>query len=83
MVSDNVDLRFLGEQMREMQSDIHHLRADQLRGESEQLQTQERLARLEKKVDGTDSKLEAFRDSASDRFDQVIELIKSTFRSQR
>src|SRR6266567_2931365 len=83
MASDNVDLQFLGEQMREMQSDIRQVRADQLRLESEQVQTRDHLARLEKKVDGVDSKLEAFRETVTDRFDQVVELLKSSFRVLR
>jgi uncharacterized protein YlxW (UPF0749 family) len=81
MASENIDLQFLGEQMREMQSGLRQVRADQLRLESEQVQTQERLARVDAKLEGVDRKLEAFRESVSDRFDQLVELIKSNFRA--
>ena len=51
MASDNVDLRFLGEKMQQVQSDLRQVRADQLRQEGEQVQMQDRLARVESKID--------------------------------
>jgi predicted nuclease with TOPRIM domain len=75
MAPDNVDLRFLGEQMQQMQSDLRQVRADQLRLESEQVQIQDRLARLESKVtEGFKSAADHFR-SIDARFDQVFQTV--------
>lgn len=67
-MADNIDLRLLGEQIRQMQSDLRQVRADQLRLESEQVQTQDRLGRLDAKVENR------FR-AVDVRFDQVFQTI--------
>jgi len=78
---DEIDLRFLGEQIKRLQGDVRHFKTD--------------MAEMSVKVDRLDSdvvafttalgrmegQLEAFRESVDDRFDQQIELLKSSFRS--
>jgi hypothetical protein len=56
-ITDYVDLSFLGEQMRQMQSDLWQVRTGQLRLDSEKLQTQERLGGLEATVISLDAKV--------------------------
>ena len=74
-MTDNVDLRFLGEQIRQMQSDLRQVRSDQLRVESEQVQMQDRLARVEAKVDALETKVENGFRAVDARFDQVFQTL--------
>lgn len=80
-MADEIDLRFLGEQIKRLQGDVRQLKTN--------------MAEMGVKVDRIDSdvvaftaslsrmegQLEAFRESVDDRFDQQIELLKSSFRS--
>jgi hypothetical protein len=68
MADDNIDLRFLGEKMQQMQSDLRQVRADQLRQESEQVQMQDRLSRLDDKLENGFRAMDA-------RFEQVFRTI--------
>jgi hypothetical protein len=80
-MAEDVDLRFLGEQIKRLQGDVRqvksdmpHMRADNVKVESNVAALKVDLARLE-------TKLGVFRESVDDRFDQTIELLKSGFRS--
>ncbi len=59
-MAEEIDLRFLGEQIKGLQGDVVAVKAEQSRA---------------------DGRLEAFRETVDDRFEQQIELIKSSFRS--
>jgi predicted nucleic acid-binding Zn-ribbon protein len=80
MSSDNVDLRFLGERMQQMQSDLRQVRADQLRQESEQVRTQDRLSRVEDKVDRLEATVQTGFKSIDARFDQVFQTMATNMR---
>ena len=74
MASEPVSLEFLGEQIKRVQADIRDLKGRVLLVESHQSELRRDLARLEGKVD-------ALAERTDNRFDQVVELIKSTFRT--
>jgi septal ring factor EnvC (AmiA/AmiB activator) len=74
MASEPVSLEFLGEQIKRVQADIRDLKGRVLLVESDQSEFRRDLARLEGKVD-------ALAERSDDRFDQVVELINSTFRT--
>ena len=69
-MAEEIDLRFLGEQIRRLQGDVRQVKSD--------------MAQMRTDVGGelsrADAKLEAFRETVNDRFEQQIELIKSSFR---
>ena len=74
MATDPVSLEFLGEQLKRVQADIRDLKARVLLVETDQADMRRELARL-------DSRVEVLAERMDDRFDQVIELIKSSFRT--
>ena len=74
MATDPVSLEFLGEQLKSVQADIRDLKARVLLVETDQADMRRELARL-------DSRVEVLAERMDDRFDQVIELIKSSFRT--
>jgi hypothetical protein len=69
-MAEEIDLRFLGEQIKRLQGDVRHVKSD--------------MAQMRTDVGGdvvaVRAELEAFRESVDDRFEQQIELIKSSFR---
>jgi chromosome segregation ATPase len=70
-MAEEIDLRFLGEQIKRLQGDVRQVKSD--------------MAQMRTDVGGelsrADAKLEAFRETVDDRFDQQLEFIKSNFRS--
>jgi septal ring factor EnvC (AmiA/AmiB activator) len=81
MADEPVDLRFLGEQIKRVQGDVRVLKTDGA-------QTRADLSRLEGEVAGikaditrVEMRMDAFAERVDDRFDQVVELIKSSFRT--
>jgi chromosome segregation ATPase len=81
MAEDRVDLNFLGEQIKRLQGDVRLLKTDGA-------QTRADLSRLEGEVAGVradvtrvENRLDAFAERVDDRFDQIIELLKSSFRT--
>src|SRR5882757_491377 len=70
-MAEEIDLRFLGEQIRRLQGDVRQVKSD--------------MAQMRTDVGGelsrADAKLEAFRETVDDRLEQQIEWIKSSFRS--
>jgi predicted nucleic acid-binding Zn-ribbon protein len=70
-MAEEIDLRFLGEQIKRLQGDVRQVKSD--------------MAQMRTDVGGelsrADAKLEAFRETVDDRFDQQIDLVKSSFRS--
>jgi archaellum component FlaC len=69
-MAEEIDLRFLGEQIKRLQGDVRQVKSD--------------MAQMRTDVRGelsrADAKLEVFRETVDDRFEQQIELIKSNFR---
>lgn len=70
-MAEEIDLRFLGEQIKRLQGDVR-----QVKSEMAQMRTDVGV-----ELSRADAKLEAFRETVDDRFEQQIELIKSNFRS--
>jgi len=84
MTNDNVDLRFIGQQLQRVQTDLRVLQTDQkqlrteVQGDIQDLRSEVRGLRGE--VGTIGAHLDAFRESVADRFEQVIQLIKDTYR---
>jgi chromosome segregation ATPase len=81
MAEDRIDLNFLGEQIKRLQGDVRVLKTDGA-------QTRADLSRLEGEVAGVkadimrmDMRIDTFAERVDDRFEQMIELIKSSFRT--
>src|ERR1044072_8189470 len=76
-MAEEIDLRFLGEQIKRLQGYVRQVKSDMA-----QMRTDVggELVELGTEIRGVDGKLEAFRESVDDRFEQQIELIKSSFR---
>jgi DNA repair ATPase RecN len=85
MAEGNVDLRFIGQQLQRVQTDLRELQTDQKQlrtGVQADLQEMRGEVRaLREEVGKTGAHLDAFRESVSDRFEQVIDLITSIYRS--
>ena len=75
---EEIDLRFLGEQIKRLQGDVRQVKSDMA-----QMRTDVGgdLIALRAEISRVDGKLEAFRETVDDRFEQQIELIKSSYRS--
>ncbi|MFL5074822.1 MAG: hypothetical protein ACJ8D8_06000 [Microvirga sp.] len=67
-----IDLQFLGEQIKRLQSDVRDVKARMLLFESDQGELRQDLVRLETKVD-------ALVESADDRFDRLDERFVQLF----
>ena len=80
-MTDEVDLRFLGEQIKRIQGDVRQLKSDMAQMRADQVRVESDVAALKADIARMEGKLEGFRDSADDRFDQVIELLKDSFRT--
>ena len=81
MTDEPIDLRFLGEQIKRVQGDVRVVKTDgaQMRADLSRLEGE--VAGVKADVTRVEMRLDAFAESVSDRFDQVVELIKSSFRS--
>ena len=80
MAEEPLDLRFLGEQIKRVQSDVRVLKGDgaQMRAELSHLEGE--VAGVKADITRVEMRLDAFAESVSDRFDQAVELAKSNFR---
>ena len=81
MADEPVDLRFLGEQIKRVQGDVRVLKTDvaQLRADNSRLEGE--VAGLKADITRVENRLDAFAERVDDRFDQVVELLKSSFRT--
>ena len=81
MADEPVDLRFLGEQIKRVQGDMRVLKTDvaQLRADHSRLEGE--VAGVKADVTRVENWLDAFAERVDDRFDQMVELIKSSFRT--
>jgi hypothetical protein len=73
MADENLDLNFLGEQMKRLQGDVRQLKADVSQVRGDQL-------RLEGDLNRLDRKLDALIERTDDRFDQVDERLLQILR---
>jgi chromosome segregation ATPase len=81
MAEEPVDLRFLGEQIKRVQGDVRVLKSDgaQVRADLSRLEGE--VAGVKADVTRVEMRLDAFAERVDDRFDQIVELIKSSFRT--
>jgi outer membrane murein-binding lipoprotein Lpp len=58
MADDNVDFRFLGQQVKNLQADVRDLRAGHLRLESDVVGMRSELVRIDERLDGVEQRLD-------------------------
>jgi septal ring factor EnvC (AmiA/AmiB activator) len=80
-MAEEADLRFLGEQIKRMQSDVRQMKSDMAQMRADGVRVESDVASLKADLSRIENKLEAFRESVDDRFDQTVELLKSSFRT--
>jgi hypothetical protein len=81
MAEEPVDFRFLGEQIKRLQGDVRVLKIDgaQMRADLSRLEGE--VAGIKADITRVEMRMDAFAERVDDRFDQMIELMKSSFRS--
>lgn len=72
---------FLANRSRRLQGDVRQLKSDVAQGRAENVKIESDIAALKADVTSVRNDLEAFRESVDDRFDQQVELIKSSSRA--
>ena len=80
-MSEELDRRFLGEQIKRLQGDVRQVKTDMAQMRADNVKVESDVAGVKADLTRIENKLEAFRESVDDRFDQTIELLKSSFRS--
>ena len=80
-MAEDVDLRFIGEQMKRLQGDVRQLKTDMAQMRADNIKVESDIAAVKADLSRIESKLEAFRESVDDQFEQNIELLKRSFRS--
>jgi len=80
-MSEELDLRFLGGQIKRLQGDVRQAKTDMAQMRADNVRVEGGVAGLKAGLTRIENKLKAFRESVDDRFDQTIELLKSSFRS--
>jgi septal ring factor EnvC (AmiA/AmiB activator) len=82
-MAEEADLRFLGEQIKRVQGDVRQMKSDMAQMRADGVRVESDVASLKADLSRIENKLEAFRESVDDRFDQTVELLKSSFRTCR
>ena len=80
-MADEADLRFIGEQVKRLQSDVRQVKSDMAQMRADNVRVESDVAGLRADLARIETKLEVFRETVDDRFDQTIELLKSSFRT--
>jgi septal ring factor EnvC (AmiA/AmiB activator) len=80
-MAEEVDLRFLGEQIKRLQGDVRQVKSDMAQIRADNVKVESDVAALKADLTRIENKLEGFRESVDDRFDQNVELLKSSFRT--
>ncbi len=81
MADEPIDLRFLGEQIKRLQGDIRVLKTDgaQVRADLSRLEGD--VAGIKADITRVEMRIDVFAERVDDRFDQTVELLKSSFRT--
>jgi septal ring factor EnvC (AmiA/AmiB activator) len=79
-MADDVDLRFLGEQIKRLQSDVRQVKTDMAQMRADNVKVDSDVVALSASLSRMEGQIDAFRESVDNRFDQQIELLKSSFR---
>jgi chromosome segregation ATPase len=80
-MAEEADIRFLGEQIKRLQGDVRQVKSDMAQIRADNVKVESDVAALKADLTRIENKLEAFRESVDDRFDQTIDLLRSSFRS--
>ena len=80
-MAEEVVLRFLGEQIKRFQGDVRQVKSDMAQMRADNVKVESDVAALKADLMRIEGKIEAFRESTDDRFDQTVELLKSSFRT--
>jgi uncharacterized protein involved in exopolysaccharide biosynthesis len=78
-VAEEVDLRFLGEQIKRLQGDVRVLKSDMVQARADVAKVESDLASMKADIARVDTKLEVLRESVDDRFDRLEEFTRSNF----
>jgi len=79
MADEPIDLRFLGEQIKRVQGDVRVLKSDVAQLRAEQSKLEGEVAGVKADVTRVEMRIDTFAERVDDRFDQVVELLKSNF----
>jgi chromosome segregation ATPase len=79
LVAEEVDLRFLGEQIKRLQGDVRVLKSDMAQVRADSARVESDVASVKADIARVDTKLEIFRESVDDRFDRFEEFTRSNF----
>jgi septal ring factor EnvC (AmiA/AmiB activator) len=79
LVAEEVDLRFLGEQIKRLQGDVRVLKSDMAQVRADSARVESDVASVKADIARVDTKLEVFRESVDDRFDRSEEFTRSNF----
>ena len=74
-------LRETEEQIKRLQGDVRQVKTDIAQMRADNVKVESDVAALKADLTRIENKLEAFRESVHDRFEQTIELLKSSFRA--
>jgi archaellum component FlaC len=80
-MADDVDLRFLGEQIKRLQGDVRQVKIDMAQMRADYTKVDSDVVAVGASLVSVAGQLDAFRESVDDRFDQQVELLKASFRS--
>jgi hypothetical protein len=79
LVAEEVDLRFLGEQMKRLQGDVRVLKSDMVQVRADSAKLESDVASVKADIARVETKLEIFRESVDDRLDRSEEFARSNF----
>ncbi len=78
-MAEEVDLRFLGEQIKRLQGDVRVLKSDMAQVRADSARVESDVASVKADIARVDTKLEVFREFVDDRFDRMEEFTRSNF----
>src|SRR5215467_1421894 len=80
MADEPIDLRFLGEQIKRVQGDVRVLKSDVAQLRAEQSKLEGEVVGVKADITRVEMRMDTFAERVDDRFDQVVDLLKSNFR---
>ncbi len=81
MAEEPVDLRFLGEQIKRLRGDVRILKSDAAQTRADISHVESEVAGVKADITRVEMRIDAFAESVTDRFEQLTELLKSSFRT--
>jgi len=80
MADEPIDLGFLGEQIKRVQGDVRVLKSDVAQLRAEQSKLEGEVVGVKADITRVEMRMDTFAERVDDRFDQVVDLLKSNFR---